>query len=128
MKFMFFSNEIHLFYFNDSVLYKAVDRQSVKTVKVLLSNERIDVNMINIFNNLYFNKIIKSYFKISFYIIIFISFHIICSNYILNSNISIKFKINHFNSVSKYLNDISTAIFKLHSLLNISNKISKHSF
>ena len=58
------------------MLYAAIEKGNVEIVKLLLTNNKIDVNIINI-PNIYLLKYLTLYFSITFIIIILIIFKIL---------------------------------------------------
>ena len=66
-------------------MFAAVEKENIEIVKLLLSNEQIDVNIINI-STKYFNYISKQIFQLHF-----------------KTNISIEFQNKYFNNISKQI-------------------------
>ena len=50
-------NEIILYIFNKTSLYLAIEKGNVEIVKLLLTNDNLDVNIMNILIDFFFDKI-----------------------------------------------------------------------
>ena len=64
-----------LIYINKTALYLAVEKENIEIINLLLNNDKVDVNILNIFNQVF--------------------------EYYLKLNISIRFKINFFSITLK---------------------------
>lgn len=52
-----------LFYFHETALFLAVKEGCIEIIKILLANEKLDVNKLNIFNIFVFLKFTILYFN-----------------------------------------------------------------
>ena len=66
--------------FYKSALYLAVGKENIEIVKLLLANEKINVNLAFIFKKLFFYKIENYIFQFNSKLFIFITFKIISLN------------------------------------------------
>lgn len=86
-------------YIYKTPLYYAVENGEKEIVELLLSSEKIDINLASIHNS-FFTSSLESSFQIKFLIIyFFIPFKTVYFNYITKLNNLIAFLINHFNLV-----------------------------
>lgn len=56
-----FLNEIQIILFDSTPLYHAIKTDNIEMVKILLSNQKIDINAVNI-SNVYLNMISFQFF------------------------------------------------------------------
>lgn len=69
-------NVILIFLFYKTALFAAVEKENVEIVRILLTNDKIDVDVLNVLNTYIFNSILN--------LCIFITFKILYFNEIQN--------------------------------------------
>lgn len=49
--------KFYIFFLNKSPFYAAVEKENIQIIKLLLTKEKLDINMLNISAKIYFNII-----------------------------------------------------------------------
>ena len=100
------SNIIH---FYKASLHLAIEKGNIEIVKLLLTSDKLDINLLLIFNMLCFYKIQNHIFQLYLKSYLSITFNIIFLNFIFYYFFPIKFKIISLYEISK--NNFSSRLY-----------------